>query len=118
MSCIRTGWMPEGQEPPSRRCCTPFYLPNTSITPLPQPRASCGKTVGLVTRAEEYLARKARKPLPSRGATSPSTARDRYRKIAPILRGLLAVPTDDADRPRRRVVLGPVVGVGGVRLCD
>ncbi|KRT72624.1 MAG: short chain dehydrogenase [Deltaproteobacteria bacterium CSP1-8] len=81
-------------------------------------RASYGKTVELVTRAEEYLARKARKPLPSRGATSPSTARDRYLKIAPILRGLLAVPTEDADRPHRRFILRPLIKEEVLRLVD
>ena len=67
--------------------------------------SSYEKTIELVTRAEKYLARKTKKSLQSRRATSATTARERYRKIAPILRGLLAVPTEDADRPYRRFVL-------------
>jgi rhamnose utilization protein RhaD (predicted bifunctional aldolase and dehydrogenase)/NAD(P)-dependent dehydrogenase (short-subunit alcohol dehydrogenase family) len=73
------------------------------------PLSSYGKTIELVTRAEEYLARKTRKPLRPGMAASASTARERYRRFAPILRGLLAVPTDDADRPYRRFVLLPLI---------
>jgi len=73
------------------------------------PRSSYGKTVELVTRAEEYLARKTRGPLRPRRSASASTARERYRRIAPILRGLLAVPTNDADRTSRRFILLPLI---------
>ena len=72
------------------------------------PLSSYGKTIELVTRAEEYLEGKARKPRKRRRGTSTATARERYGKVAPILRGLLAVPTDDADRPYRRFVLLPL----------
>ncbi|MGZ8430531.1 MAG: class II aldolase/adducin family protein, partial [Candidatus Deferrimicrobiaceae bacterium] len=58
--------------------------------------SSYEKTVELVTRAEEYLARKSRKRPKSGRVTSLATARERYRKVAPLLRGLLAVPTNDA----------------------
>ncbi len=80
--------------------------------------ASYGKTIELVTRAEEYLAKKTRRPLPSRGGTSASAARERYRKLAPIVRGLLAVPTADADRPYRRFVLRPLITEEVLDLVD
>ncbi|MDH3253308.1 MAG: class II aldolase/adducin family protein, partial [Ignavibacteria bacterium] len=81
-------------------------------------RSSYGKTIELVTRAEKYLARKTRKSLKSRRATSTKTARERYLNIAPILRGLLAVPTDDADRPYRRFVLKPLIKGDVLDLVD
>jgi rhamnose utilization protein RhaD (predicted bifunctional aldolase and dehydrogenase)/NAD(P)-dependent dehydrogenase (short-subunit alcohol dehydrogenase family) len=81
-------------------------------------RSSYEKTVELVTRAEKSLARKTRKSLLSRKVTSATTARERYRKIAPILRGLLAVPTEDADRPYRRFVLQPLTKEDILDLVD
>src|SRR4030065_1313453 len=63
----------------------------------------------MVTRAEEYQARKSRNRSKSGKATSLATARERYRKVAPILRGLLAVPTTDADWPYLRFVLQPLI---------
>src|SRR4030066_30805 len=80
--------------------------------------SSYEKTIELVTRAEKYLARKTKKSLKSRRATSATTARERYRKIAPILRGLLAVPTEDADRPYRRFVLQPLTKGDVLDLVD
>ncbi len=80
--------------------------------------ASYGKTIELVTRAEEYLAKKAKRPLPPKRRTSASTARERYRQLAPIVRGLLAVPTDDADRPYRRFVLEPLITAEVLDLVD
>lgn len=82
------------------------------------PRSSYGKTIELVTRAEEYLAGRTRKPIRSRRGPSASTARERYRRIAPILRGRLAAPSDDADRPYRRVVLQPLITEEVLDLVD
>ncbi len=80
--------------------------------------SSYKKTVELVTRAGEYLARKSRKRTKSGKATSIATARERYRNIAPLLRGLLAVPTDDADSPYRRFVLQPLINDDVLDLVD
>ncbi|MGZ8472405.1 MAG: class II aldolase/adducin family protein, partial [Candidatus Deferrimicrobiaceae bacterium] len=80
--------------------------------------SSYEKTVELVTRAEEYLARKSRKRPKSGRVTSLATARERYRKVAPLLRGLLAVPTNDADRPYRRFVLQPLIDDDVLALVD
>jgi len=66
--------------------------------------------VDLVTQAEQIAAARAR-----RGATvtvpdnAASLAWDRLAEVAPILRGQLARPTGDADRPWDRVVLQPIV---------
>src|SRR3989304_2709905 len=70
-------------------------------------RASYGKTVELVTRAEEYLARKARKPLPSRGATSPSTARGSSSNLSPHPNEFPVTIDYMLKGPHRRFVLRP-----------
>src|SRR5262245_32572947 len=65
-------------------------------------RESYEAMIDVVTRAEAHLARKAR----ARAAgpsTSVETAQARVRDVAPVLRGCLAEPTGDADRPHRRV---------------
>ncbi len=65
--------------------------------------------VELVTRAETFLARRASKLLAVEVHTSIETAQERLARVAPILRGLLAEPTDDPDRPHRRVILKPLI---------
>ncbi len=72
-------------------------------------RQSYERTIELVTRAEEYLARGGKNPIRSRSATSPAAAREKYLKVAPILRGLLALPTGNADWPYQRFILQPLI---------
>ncbi|MGA7105761.1 MAG: bifunctional aldolase/short-chain dehydrogenase [Candidatus Deferrimicrobiaceae bacterium] len=81
-------------------------------------RSSYEKTIELVTRAEKYLTRKTNEFQKVRRETSTTTARERYLKIAPILRGLLAIPTEDADRPYRRFVLQPLTKGDVLDLVD
>jgi rhamnose utilization protein RhaD (predicted bifunctional aldolase and dehydrogenase)/NAD(P)-dependent dehydrogenase (short-subunit alcohol dehydrogenase family) len=71
-------------------------------------RESYDKTISLVNKAEEYLAKEQKKILNVKMSTSVDTANDRYEKIAPLLRGLLAVPSRDADRPYNNFVLRPL----------
>jgi len=66
-------------------------------------------TIELVTRAEEYLAKRGKSPIKARTATSPAEARERYLQVAPILRGLLALPTGNADWPHQRFILQPLI---------
>jgi rhamnose utilization protein RhaD (predicted bifunctional aldolase and dehydrogenase)/NAD(P)-dependent dehydrogenase (short-subunit alcohol dehydrogenase family) len=68
-------------------------------------RESYDKTVSLVTKAEEYLAREGREPLAAGITTGPDEAKKRYVKIAAMVRGLLAVESGDADRPYRNFIL-------------
>jgi rhamnose utilization protein RhaD (predicted bifunctional aldolase and dehydrogenase)/NAD(P)-dependent dehydrogenase (short-subunit alcohol dehydrogenase family) len=72
-------------------------------------RESYERTVELVSRAGKFLAKKAAKPLKPRAATPPAVAMERYLEIAPLLRGALAVPTEDPDLPYRRCVLRPLI---------
>jgi len=81
-------------------------------------RSSYEKTIELVTRAEKYLERRTKKSLKLRRVTSTTTAHERYMKIAPILRGLLAIPSGDSDRPYRRFVLRPLTKADVLDLVD
>ena len=72
-------------------------------------RKSYDAMLELVTRAEQYLSRNAKKSFVVGSSTDLETAQARMLKLAPILRGLLAAPTDDPDRPHRRVILRPLV---------
>jgi rhamnulose-1-phosphate aldolase/alcohol dehydrogenase len=64
--------------------------------------------VELASRAEGYLAKRATKPLKVAAQTPVEEARDRVRQVAPMLRGLLAQPSSDQDRPFRRMILVPL----------
>ncbi|MGW8284347.1 MAG: bifunctional aldolase/short-chain dehydrogenase [Candidatus Deferrimicrobiaceae bacterium] len=81
-------------------------------------RSSYEKTIELVTRAEKYLARRTKKSLKLRRVTPTTTAHERYMKIAPILRGLLAIPSGDSDRSYRRFVLRPLTKADVLDLVD
>jgi rhamnose utilization protein RhaD (predicted bifunctional aldolase and dehydrogenase)/NAD(P)-dependent dehydrogenase (short-subunit alcohol dehydrogenase family) len=72
-------------------------------------RESYQATVELVTRAEEYLAKHATRRLVIQVATPLSVAESRLAKVAPLVRGLLAEPSGNADRPWRRVILQPLI---------
>jgi NAD(P)-dependent dehydrogenase (short-subunit alcohol dehydrogenase family) len=72
-------------------------------------RESYDATIELVTRAEEFLAKRAAKPLVVKVSTPLPTAQERLPRVAPILRGLLAQPSGNADQPYRRVILQPLV---------
>jgi rhamnose utilization protein RhaD (predicted bifunctional aldolase and dehydrogenase)/NAD(P)-dependent dehydrogenase (short-subunit alcohol dehydrogenase family) len=72
-------------------------------------RQSYQRTIELVTKAEHYLSKKKGKPLKVKISTPLSKAKKRYLKVAPILRGLLAVPTGNADWPHFRFILRPLI---------
>ena len=67
------------------------------------------RTIELVTKAEQYLVKKKTRPLKVRITTSPETAKKRYLKVAPILRGLLAIPTKNPDWPFKRFILRALI---------
>ena len=68
-------------------------------------RDSYEATIELVTQAEKYLAERATRPLLVQISTPISAAEKRLVTVAPLVRGLLAEPSGDADRPYRRVIL-------------
>jgi rhamnose utilization protein RhaD (predicted bifunctional aldolase and dehydrogenase)/NAD(P)-dependent dehydrogenase (short-subunit alcohol dehydrogenase family) len=81
-------------------------------------RESYQRTIELVTKAEHYLSKKRRKPLKVRTATPLLEAEKRYLKVASILRGLLAVPTGNADWPHLRFILRPLIKKEILSLVD
>ena len=72
-------------------------------------REAYSAMIDLVTRAEEFAARRASKPLVVVMPTSLADAQNRLSAVAPVVRGLLAQPSGNADRPYRRMILQPVV---------
>ena len=74
----------------------------------PTARVAYETMIELVTRAEAYLAGRGARVATS-AAAALETARARVREVAPVLRGALAEPTGDPDRPHRRVILLPLV---------
>jgi len=81
-------------------------------------RESYERTIELVTKAENYLAKKGGKPLKVKTTTPLSKANRRYLKVASILRGLLAVPTGNADWPHLRFILRPLITKEIINLVD
>jgi rhamnose utilization protein RhaD (predicted bifunctional aldolase and dehydrogenase)/NAD(P)-dependent dehydrogenase (short-subunit alcohol dehydrogenase family) len=79
------------------------------VTWGPGARESYETMIAMVTRAEEYVARAATRPLRVVVATPLEQAQARLARVAPVVRGLLAAPSGDPDRPHRRVILRPLV---------
>jgi rhamnose utilization protein RhaD (predicted bifunctional aldolase and dehydrogenase)/NAD(P)-dependent dehydrogenase (short-subunit alcohol dehydrogenase family) len=75
----------------------------------PTARASYEAMIEIVTRAEEYLLRRGAGRVAVSAQTTVETAMARVAAVAPVVRGALARPTGDADRPHRRVVVRPLV---------
>ena len=72
-------------------------------------REAYSAMIDLVTRAEEFATRRASKPLVVVMPASLADAEKRLAAVAPVVRGLLAQPSGDPDRPYRRMVLQPLV---------
>ncbi len=81
-------------------------------------RESYERTIELVTNAEQYLARKGTSALKTRATTSTVAAKERYLKVAPILRGLLAAPTRNADWPYQRFIIRSLITKEVLNLVD
>jgi rhamnose utilization protein RhaD (predicted bifunctional aldolase and dehydrogenase)/NAD(P)-dependent dehydrogenase (short-subunit alcohol dehydrogenase family) len=75
----------------------------------PDARTAYDTTVMIVTRAEEFIRRRRLRATGSPARTTPAKALTRVRAVAPVVRGALAAPTGDADRPHHRVVVVPLV---------
>lgn len=81
-------------------------------------RESYDAMIELVTRAEEFLAKRAARPLVVKVSTPLATAQERLPRVAPILRGLLAQPSGNADQPYLRVILQPLVNPEALDFVD
>jgi rhamnose utilization protein RhaD (predicted bifunctional aldolase and dehydrogenase)/NAD(P)-dependent dehydrogenase (short-subunit alcohol dehydrogenase family) len=72
-------------------------------------RESYDATIDLVSRAERYLCARTARSITVHGHASVATAQERWVHAAPVLRGLLAEPSGNADQPYRRVILQPLI---------
>ncbi len=72
-------------------------------------REAYSAMIDLVTRAEEFAARRASKPLAVVMPTSLADAENRLAAVAPVVRGLLAQPSGSPDRPYRRMIVRPLL---------
>ncbi len=81
-------------------------------------RESYERTIKLATRAEEYIAREGKKSLKVDISTSPAATKELYLKVAPILKGLLAIRTKNADSPYKRFIIKPLLTEEMIRFVD
>jgi rhamnose utilization protein RhaD (predicted bifunctional aldolase and dehydrogenase)/NAD(P)-dependent dehydrogenase (short-subunit alcohol dehydrogenase family) len=65
--------------------------------------------IDLVKRAEDFLARKARHGLTISVPADVTAAQTRLLQVAPVVRGLLAPETGNADRPRQPMIVRPLI---------
>ena len=72
-------------------------------------REAYSSMIDLVTRAEEFAAQRSSRPLVVVMPASLPEAEKRLAAVAPVVRGLLAQPSGDPERPYRRMVLQPLV---------
>ncbi len=72
-------------------------------------RESYEAMIQVVTKAQAYGAKKASRPLKVNVPTALESARERWIRVAPVLRGLLAEPGQEADRPYRGVIVRPLI---------
>ena len=79
---------------------------------------SYATTIELVSQAEAWLKKASSQVLRPKEITSPKLALQRYRSLAPVLRGCLAIPTQNADAPYRRFILQPLIGQTVLDLLD
>jgi len=79
------------------------------LTWADEAKESYDTTIELAGMAEQYLEQNGRHPLISVSPTPLPLAEERFTKLAPMIRGLLAQPTGDPDRPWTRTILKPLI---------
>jgi rhamnose utilization protein RhaD (predicted bifunctional aldolase and dehydrogenase)/NAD(P)-dependent dehydrogenase (short-subunit alcohol dehydrogenase family) len=90
-------------------CCEALVLIQHGIVTWGETaRESYDRMIELVTRAERFLAARASR-VSVASSKAVNAAQERYVKIAPALRGGLALASGNADRPYDRFILRPLV---------
>ncbi len=79
---------------------------------------SYGTTIQLSDLAEKYIRRHARHPLTAVVSTPLALAEKRFADTAPMIRGMLAKPSGDPDRPWTRVILRPLINQDILNFVD
>ncbi|MFH1911577.1 MAG: bifunctional aldolase/short-chain dehydrogenase [Pseudomonadota bacterium] len=82
------------------------------------PKQAYDHTIEMVNRAEEYIRDSRRRIFSLNTATAIETARKRYTKIAPLLRGLLSPASDDPDNPYKKMLLAPLISREALEFLD
>ena len=82
------------------------------------PKQAYDDTIEVVGRAEEYIEKTRRRIFFVNRETDEETARARYVKIAPLLRGLLSPPSDNPDSPFNNMILVPLISAEILELLD
>jgi rhamnose utilization protein RhaD (predicted bifunctional aldolase and dehydrogenase)/NAD(P)-dependent dehydrogenase (short-subunit alcohol dehydrogenase family) len=72
-------------------------------------KESYERTIELVTRAEEFLASREASRQQVSVTTTVEVAEQRWKRLAPILRGALAEASDSPDRPYQPTILTPLI---------
>lgn len=72
-------------------------------------RESYEATLNAITRAEEYIAGHRKHPLIAAATTPTDVAWKRFLELAPSMRGMLSLPTEDQDHPFLRPILQPLI---------
>ncbi len=75
-------------------------------------------TIDLANKAEAYLRQHSHNPLVCAVSTPASVAEKRLTEIAPIIRGILASPTQDSDHHWSKVILRPLITKNTLNLVD
>ncbi|MEE2822175.1 MAG: bifunctional aldolase/short-chain dehydrogenase [Acidobacteriota bacterium] len=75
-------------------------------------------TIGLVSKAESFIASRSREPAKVSIAIELSQAESRWVEVAPVLRGLLAENTGDVDLSYKRVILSPLIDSKSLELMN
>ncbi len=81
-------------------------------------RESYEATITLASRAEKYVEEHARKPVSAQTSTPLPLAEQRLSALASVIRGLLARPSGNPDRPWNRVILRPLINRKILDLVD
>ena len=79
---------------------------------------SYDRTIDLVSKAERYIAKHAHNLGVPNAATPPQLAEKRYIQVAPVIRGILAQPTGDQDRPWNNAIVQPLISREILDLVD
>jgi len=99
-------------------CTTMVLLKHGLITWGDTAQESYTRTIDLVSQAEQFLNWSEFESPSSQAEETCQKALDRYKSIAPVLRGMLALPADDADNPFLRFILNPLISEEILDLLD
>ena len=82
------------------------------------PKQAYDHTIEMVNRAEGYIRESRRQIFSLNTATAVETARERYTKIAPLIRGLLSPASGDPDNPYKKMLLAPLISREALEFLD